>query len=159
MRLVYDELHVIAEARMRAESPGHTLHSTALVHEAYVRLAGARIAYADRRHFFAAAARAMRRILTDHARARGRAKRGGAMERVTLANVPAEGGEQTLDLIALDEAMAALAAQDARKNSVIELHYFAGLGVTEIAAVLDVSEATVNRDLRMARAWLRTRMR
>lgn len=160
MRLVYDELHVIAEARMRGEAPDHTLRSTALVHEAYLRLAGAGVSWTDRKHFFAAAARAMRRVLTDHARGRRREKRGGGgLDRVTLANLPAPGAEDTLDLVALDEAVEALAAQDPRKASAVELHYYAGLSYDEVAEALDISPATVHRDLRMARAWLHNRLR
>ncbi len=159
LRLVYDELHAIAESRMRREADGHTLQSTALVHEAYVRLAGADVAWADRSHFFAAAARAMRRVLTDHARARRRGKRGGALNQVTLANLPAAEPGDPLDLVALDEAIEELAAQDRRKASVVELHYYAGLGYDEVAEALDISPATVHRDLRMARAWLNDRLR
>ncbi len=159
MRLVYDELHAIAEARMRDEASGHTLQSTALVHEAYVRLSGADVSWTDRKHFFAAAARAMRRVLTDHARARRAEKRGGALARVTLANVEAGDSGDRLDLVALDEAIDELAAQDSRKASAVELHYYAGLSYDEIAAALDVSPATVHRDLRMARAWLFSRLR
>ena len=159
-RLIYDELHRIAESRMRAEDPGHTLQSTALVHEAYLRLLGAEVEWADRSHFFAAAARTMRRVLTDHARARQRGKRGGGeLDRVTLANLPAEGSDpDALDLLALDAAIEDLAAQDARKASAVELHYYAGLAYEEVAEALDVSPVTVHRDLRMARAWLRARL-
>jgi len=159
IRLVYDELHAIAEARMRGEAAGHTLQSTALVHEAYVRLAGADISWTDRKHFFAAAARAMRRVLTDHARARRTDKRGGELARVTLANVEAQDADDRLDLVALDEAIDELAAQDSRKASAVELHYYAGLSYEEIAEALDISPATVHRDLRMARAWLLGRLR
>jgi RNA polymerase sigma-70 factor, ECF subfamily len=157
---VYDELRVIAAARLRAERPDHTLQSTALVHEAYVRLAGTDIRWSDRGHFFAAAARAMRRVLTDHARARHREKRGGGeLDRVTLSNLPAPGpGESELDLLALDEAVDALAAQDPRKAAAVELHYYGGLGYEAVAEALDISPATVHRDLRMARAWLRARL-
>lgn len=160
IRVVYDELRAIAGARMRAEAPGHTLQSTALVNEAYLRLADAGIPWADRRHFFAAAARAMRRVLTDHARGKGREKRGGGLERVTLANVPAdEDGNDRLDLLALDEAIEELTALDPRKATAVELHYYAGLGYEEIGQALEVSPATVHRDLRMARAWLHSRLR
>ena len=159
MRVVYDELHVIAEARMRREAEGHTLQATALIGEAYLRLVGSEVDWADRSHFFAVAARTMRRVLTDHARARGRAKRSGALERVTLANL-ADGdtpGER-LDLVALDAAIEELEAQDPRKAAAVDLHYYAGLSYDEVAEVLDISPATVHRDLRMARAWLKTRL-
>lgn len=160
IRLIYDELHRIADARMRAEDPGHTLQATALVHEAYVRLLGAGVDWVDRSHFFAVAARTMRRVLTDHARARRRGKRGGGeLDRVTLANLPAQDdGPDGVDLLALDAALEELAALDARKASAVELHYYAGLGYEEVAEALDVSPVTVHRDLRMARAWLATRL-
>lgn len=164
MGIVYDELRRIAAARMRGESPGHTLQSTALVHEAYVRLAGADLAWTDRKHFFATAARTMRRVLTDHARARGREKRGAGLDRITLAGVPAGDGDgehvvaARLDMVALDAAIEALGELDPRKAAAVDLHYFAGLGYDEVAEALDISPATVHRDLRMARAWLRSRL-
>jgi RNA polymerase sigma factor (TIGR02999 family) len=159
IELLYDELHVIAESHMRAENPAHTLQATALIHEAYVRLAGAGLEWTDRKHFFVVAARTMRRVLTDHARERGAHKRGGALDRVTLSNLGA--GEDTaelLELIALGTALDELAEQDERKATAVELHYFAGFSYDEVAEALDVSPATVHRDLRMARAWLRTRV-
>lgn len=156
--VLYDELHRIAEARMRGERPDHTLQSTALIHEAYMRLAEAGISWSDRTHFFAAAARTMRRVLTDHARARQRQKRSGGLDRVTLTGLPAEAGDDPVDLLALDAALDALAEQDDRKASVVELHYYGGLTYDEIAEALDVSPATVDRDLRLARAWLRDRL-
>lgn len=159
IRVLYDELHRIADARMRVEAPGHTLQSTALIHEAYMRLAEASISWSDRAHFFAVAARTMRRVLTDHARARKRQKRPGALDRVTLSGLPApEQGGDAVDLIALDEAIDALAEQDPRKASAVELHYYGGLTHAEVAEALDVSPATADRDLRMARAWLRDRL-
>lgn len=159
MRVLYDELHRIADARLRGEAAGHTLQSTALIHEAYMRLAGAGISWSDRTHFFAVAARTMRRVLTDHARARQRQKRSGALDRVTLSGLPApERGGDAVDLIALDEAIEELAGQDPRKASAVELHYYGGLSYDEVAEALDTSPATVHRDLRMARAWLRDRL-
>ena len=159
--LIYDELHRIAQARMRAEDPGHTLQSTALVHEAYMRLVGSDVDWVDRGHFLASAARTMRRVLTDHARAKTRRKRGGgSLDRVTLANLPAEDEDaDQLDLLALDEALEELEARDSRKAAAVEMHYYAGLSYEEVAKALDVSPVTVHRDLRMARAWLRDRLR
>ena len=160
MPLVYDELHRIAEARMRREEPGHTLQATALVNEAYLRLVGAGVDWVDRAHFFAVAARTMRRVLTDHARARQGAKRGGGdLSPVTLDGLSNEdGGPDQLDLVALSAAIDELAQHDQRKASAVELHHYAGLSYEEIARVLDASPATIHRDLRMARALLRTRL-
>lgn len=159
IQLVYDELHDIAEARMRREDPAHTLQATALVHEAYLRLADAGLDWSDRKHFFVIAARTMRRILTDHARSKHRQKRGGALDRVTLSGLAADDEEpDTLELVAVGEAIDALGEQDERKATAIELHYYAGLSYDEVAEALDISPATVHRDLRMARAWLRTRL-
>lgn len=159
IQLVYDELHDIAEARMRREDPAHTLQATALVHEAYLRLADAGLDWSDRKHFFVIAARTMRRILTDHARSKHRQKRGGALDRVTLSGLATDDEEpDTLELVAVGEAIDALGEQDERKATAIELHYYAGLSYDEVAEALDISPATVHRDLRMARAWLRTRL-
>ena len=156
--LVYDELRRLAARHMVGEADGHTLQPTALVHEAYVRLVDADIEWQDRAHFFAAASRVMRRMLVDHARARGRQKRGGGRARVTLHNADAVTPPPDLDLLALDEALETLAAQDPRKARAVELRYFGGLNLEEIAAVTDVSIATVHRDLRMATAWLMARL-
>ena len=157
--LVYAELHRIAERSLGGERADHTLQPTALVHEAYLRLVGASVPWEDRAHFFAVAARAMRRVLVDHARARGRKKRGGDLARVTLEEALAAGSARAPEMLALDEAMERLAAQDERKARVVELHYFGGLGREEVARVVGVSPATVDRDLRMARAWLYQQMR
>jgi RNA polymerase sigma-70 factor (ECF subfamily) len=151
--LVYDELLRLARLHMRRERTGHTLEPTALVHEAYARLADADLTLQDRRHFFAVASRAMRRILVDHARARGSLKRGEGASRVTLGEeIPAP--EAGVDVLELDEALTRLAEVDERKARVVELHYFGGLSYEEIGGILDVSPATVDRDLRFARAWL-----
>lgn len=152
MPLVYDELHALAHRQLRAEHPGHTLQTTALLHEAYLRLVGADVPWEGRVHFFAVAARAMRRVLVDHARALRRDKRGGGVAPVTLDE--SLQGAAVPDMIGLDEALERLAALDERKARAIELHYFAGLEYEEIATVLAISPATVHRDLRMARAWL-----
>lgn len=151
---VYDELRALAAGCLAGERPGHTLQATALVHEAYARLVGTEIPWEDRAHFFAVASGTMRRILVDHARARKALKRGGDAVGVTLE----EGLVATLprsdDLVALDEALERLAGFDERKARVVELRYFGGLNAEEIGAVVDVGVATVQRDLRAARAWL-----
>ena len=156
---MYAGLHRIAERSLGGERADHTLQPTALVHEAYLRLVGASVPWEDRAHFFAVAARAMRRVLVDHARARGRKKRGGDLARVTLEEALAAGSARAPEMLALDEAMERLAAQDERKARVVELHYFGGLGREALARVVGVSPATVDRDLRMARAWLYQQMR
>jgi RNA polymerase sigma factor (TIGR02999 family) len=153
--LVYAELHRLAHRRMLGERPGHPLQTTALVHEAYLRLVdGSRIPWQNRAQFFAVAAQVMRRILVDAARARGARKRGGGLPHVSLADVPSLPSAGATDLIALDEALDALATLDPRKARVVELRYFAGLGVDETAEVLRVSPDTVTRDWKMARLWL-----
>lgn len=155
--LVYDELRALARRRMAGG--GHcTLQPTALVHEAFMRLAGhERDDWAGRTHFFAAAARAMRHILVDDARRRGRAKRGGDVprQRVELALVADEPDADVVDLVALDEALQRLAVEAGeRKSDVVVLRYFAGLTIEEVAVALDVTTRTVDRDWRFARAWL-----
>lgn len=152
MSLVYHELHNLARRYMRGERPDHTLQPTSLVHEAYLRLVESDGAVQDRVHFFAVAATVMRRVLIDHARARGRAKRAG--HRVTLDESLVAGGDGAVDILALDDALDRLGAHDDRKRRVIELVYFGGLTRDEVADVLEISAATVDRDLRMARAWL-----
>lgn len=152
--LVYDELHEIARRTMRGERADHTLQATALVHEAYARLIDSAVTWQDRSHFFAVAARQMRRILVDHAKARGRVKRGRGADRITLDESVAVAPEPPADLLALDEALERLAALDERKARVIELHFFGGLTQEEAAEALGVSAATVERDLRFAKAWL-----
>lgn len=154
--LVYDELRRIAAGYLRGERSGHTLQSTALVHEAYVRLVDADVDWQDRAHFFALAARTMRRILVDHAEARGAAKRGGGLVAVTLhEEIPAASdADGSTDLLALDAALNKLAALDPRHASVVELHYFGGLTYAEIAETLGLSTSTLDRSLRLAKAWL-----
>lgn len=152
--VLYDELKKLASRHLRNEAPGHTLQTTALVHEAFLRLVSAEVAWENRSHFFAVAAQAMRRVLVDHARSRGRAKRGGGIVAVALQEDLAAGRERPADLVDLDEALNRLSALDQRKAQVIDLLYFAGLNYDETAAVLDISAATVHRDLRLARAWL-----
>jgi RNA polymerase sigma factor (TIGR02999 family) len=154
--LVYNELHVIAHARMRAEGPGkHTLQTTALVHEAFVRLVdGAQVAWTDRVHFYAVCGRLMRRILIDRARGRLALKRGGDAPAFQVADWDGAVPAKCEDLIALDEALERLAAAEPRKAEVVELRYFAGLSVEETAAVLGVSVKTVMRDWTVAKTWL-----
>jgi RNA polymerase sigma factor (TIGR02999 family) len=151
---VYDELHGLAERRLRSEDPGHTLQATALIHEAFLRLVDADVQWTNRAHFFAVAARVMRRILVDHAKARRREKRGGGAARVSLDDALLVAPEPSGDLVALDEALADLEKLDERKAKAVELHYFGGLTYDETAEVLGISAATVHRELRMAKAWL-----
>lgn len=157
--LVYDELRRLAAAQMASERAGHTLDATALVNEAYVRLAGdAAAGFANRRHFFFAAARAMRRILVEHARAKGRVKRGGGARRENpdLDTLPAAGpGEDLLDL---HDALEQLAAHDPTKAKLVELRFFAGLTLEQAAGCLDISLSTADRAWQYARAWLYTAM-
>ena len=158
--LVYDELHKLSARYLRREREGHTLQPTALVHEAYLRMVGKdHPQWRGRLHFFAVAAQQMRRVLVDHARAHGAAKRGGDVQRVTLDESLAYSRGQAGELLALDEALGALAEIDERKARVIELRYFAGLTLDEAAEVLGVSSATVNNESRFARAWLHRYLR
>jgi RNA polymerase sigma-70 factor, ECF subfamily len=153
--LVYDELRRIAHRYMQGEREGHTLDTTALVNEAYVRLAGQqKIEWQNRAHFFAVTAQVMRHILVDHARRRHYAKRGGHAQRVTLEEEAVMTPERAAELVALDEALKELAKLDPRKSRVVELRYFGGLSLEETADILDVSTMTVRRDWRAAKAWL-----
>jgi RNA polymerase sigma factor (TIGR02999 family) len=152
--LMYQELRRAARQCLRRERAGHSLDATALVHEAYLRLVGAqRVNWQDRAHFLAMAATIMRRLLVEHARARRRHKRGGDAVRVPLSAVQPS-SEKGRDLVALDDALEALAAIDPRRSRVIELRCFGGLTVAEAAGVLQVSSDTVMRDWKLARAWL-----
>lgn len=153
--LVYQELHQVARRYMARQGSDHTLQTTALVNEVYLRLVDCgQVNWRDRAHFFAVSARLMRRILIDFARSRGYQKRGGGVPNVSLDDTPTVGSEPDPNLIALDDALQALAAVDQRKSKVVELRFFGGLSVEETAEVLDVSSETVQRDWRMARAWL-----
>jgi len=153
--LVYDELHRLARRYMSRERKGHTLQTTALINEAYVRMVDQKnVNWANRSHFFAISAQIMRRILIDHARRHAYAKRGGGAQQVSLEEVAALVPEQGRELMRLDEALKSLAEQDPRRSQVVELRYFGGLNNEEIAGVLHVSENTVTRDWNMARAWL-----
>jgi RNA polymerase sigma factor (TIGR02999 family) len=155
---IYRELHRLAARAMDGEAAGHTLQTTALVHEAFVRLVGADVDFSGRQHFFALAARMMRRILVDHARTRRRSKRGSGQVHLSLDAVEAGGGEDLSSVIELDEALGRLAEIDNRAADVIELIYFGGLSYEETAAALDISRTAVVEDLRFARAWLRKAM-
>ena len=160
MPLVQGELHRLARREMRGERPGHTLQTTALVNEAYVRLVEAhRVRWQDRAHFFALSARLMRRILVDHARSRQYLKRGGGARHVTLDEALVVSAERGDDLVALDDALQALAAVDLRKSQVIEMRFFGGLTVEETAEALKISPETVMRDWRFGKAWLLREMR
>jgi RNA polymerase sigma factor (TIGR02999 family) len=152
--LVYDELRKLAAARMVAESPGHTLDATALVHEAYLRLVGDQ-RFDGRGHFFAAAAEAMRRILVDRARERKSLKRGGDRRRLRLDQLHLEAEETPAEFLALHEALDRLAAKDERKAQLVKLRFFAGLTTEQTAQALGISSSTANNDLAYARAWLR----
>jgi RNA polymerase sigma factor (TIGR02999 family) len=153
--LVYEEIRRIAHRYMDRERQGHTLQTTALVNEAYLRLLGQQqILWNSRTHFFAVVAQVMRHVLIDHARSRLYLKRGGEAQRVSLDEVNVMSAERASELVALDEALAALQQLDERKARVIELRYFGGFSLEETAAVLDVSVMTVRRDWRAAKAWL-----
>jgi RNA polymerase sigma factor (TIGR02999 family) len=158
--LVYDELRRVAHRYVRRERNGHTLGTTALVNEAYLRLAGQKkIEWQNRSHFFAVTAQVMRHILIDHARRRHYAKHGGDLQRVSLSEAEVMSPERARELLALDEALAELAKMDLRKSRVVELRYFGGLGLEETADVLEISVMTVRRDWRAAKAWLFRRMK
>jgi RNA polymerase sigma factor (TIGR02999 family) len=153
--LVHDELHRIAARCMAGERMGHSLQATALVNEAYLRLPDVQhVNWQDRGHFLAMAARLMRRILVDHARAKLYQKRGGGLKRVALEDVNVASALPGRELVALDDALTELAKKDERQCRIVELRFFGGLTVEETAAVLDVSAATVMRDWNLAKAWL-----
>ena len=152
--LVYDQLRRLASRCLFSERGDHTLRATALVHEAYIRLADAGGDWKDRVHFYAVAARVMRHILVDHARAGKRQKRGEGLEHIALDQALLVSSQRSQDLSALDESLNRLAAHDPRKSQVVELLFFGGLTYEEAAAALGISPATVHRELRMAKAWL-----
>jgi len=155
--IVYDELRRLAGAALRRERPSHTLQPTALVHEAFLRLVDVKSSrLQDRGHFIAIAARAMRRVLVDHARSRAAVKRGKAEARLSIDDVDVAAVDATdMDLVALDQALERLAAIDERQARIVELRFFGGLTVEETAVVIGASDRTVKRDWQMARAWLR----
>jgi RNA polymerase sigma factor (TIGR02999 family) len=153
--LVYEELRVQARRHLSGERPSHTLQPTALVHEVYLRLVDQRrVRWQNRAQFFAVAAQLMRRILVDHARARATAKRGGGTTRVSLSGTQAPPEVPEVDVIALDEALVRLAAMDAQQGRIVELRFFAGLTIPEIAEVIELSPATIKREWSMAKVWL-----
>jgi RNA polymerase sigma factor (TIGR02999 family) len=154
MPIVYEELHRLARRHMRRERSGHSLQTTALVNEAYMRLVDyKRMQWNDRAHFFAVSSQAMRRILVEHARRRN-VKRGGNVQHVSLDEAAAVGVGEDVDLVELDRALTGLARMDPRKAQIVEMRFFGGLGVEEAAEVLQISPITVKRDWRAARAWL-----
>ncbi len=154
MPIVYQQLRKLASICLRSERPDHTLRATALVHEAYMRLVDADVAWQDRVHFFAVSARLLRRILVDHAKANSRQKRGGGAETISLDEAIMIGPQTTGGIVELDSALQRLAAHDQRKSEIIELLCFGGLTYDEAAAALRISPATVHRELKMAKAWL-----
>ena len=154
MPMVYDELRRLATRYMRNERREHTLQATALVNEAYIRLVDMKVSWQDRAHFFAVAARLMRRLLVDHARGHHRAKREGDAAKISLDDAVEVSSGPALNVLAVDEALTRLAEFDPRKSEILELRYFGGLNNDEVAEALGVSRATVQRDLRLAKAWL-----
>jgi RNA polymerase sigma factor (TIGR02999 family) len=154
MPLVYDQLRSLAGRCLSSERPEHTLRATALVNEAYLRLVDSNLTLNDRVHFYAVAARLLRHILVDHAKALHRAKRGGGAQKLALDEALVVGQASPSGILDLDEALQRLATHDARKAEVVELLFFGGLTYDEVAAKLDISPATVHRELRMAKAWL-----
>ena len=154
MPLVYDELRLIAARYLRKERPGHTLQSTALVNEAYLRLVDQRSGWQNRAHFFGVAARIIRSLLVDHARARLASKRGGAKLTVCLDEAIALPGERELHLIAVDDALTALSRIDEQQSRIVELRFFGGLTIEETSEVLKISPSTVKRDWILAKTWI-----
>jgi RNA polymerase sigma factor (TIGR02999 family) len=153
--LLYGELHRLAHHYMRGERPGHTLQTTALINEAYLRLIDYRkVQWQDRAHFFAAAAQVMRRILVDSARSRHEAKRGGGVQKLSLDEAAAVSQEKSAEVIAVDDALKDLSELDPRKSQIVELRYFGGLNIEETAKVLRISPTTVQREWRSAKAFL-----
>ncbi|HJZ78693.1 MAG TPA: sigma-70 family RNA polymerase sigma factor [Pyrinomonadaceae bacterium] len=155
--LVYDQLRRIARHHLRGERPGHTLQSNALINEAYLKLIEQSVSWQDRNHFFGIAARLMRQILVDHARARQRLKRGGHAQQISLTAAGAEQA-QSADLLALNDALETLSEVDPQRSRIVELRFFGGLTIEETAQVMRVSTPTVERGWRAARAWLQTEL-
>ena len=158
MPVIYDELRRLAGRYLRSERRDHTLRATALVNEAYIRLAGSDVTYNDRIHFYAVAARTLRHILVDYAKSRNREKRGGGIENMPIEEAILVGPESDRGLLELDDALNALATHDPDKAKIVELLFFGGLTLEEAAAVLGISRATVHREMKMAKAWLHREM-
>ncbi len=155
MPVVYDELHRLAKRHMAGQRPGHTLRTTDLVNEAYLKLVNVqKIGWKDRIHFFAVASRAMRSVLVDYGRRRGYAKRGGNPVRVSLSEADQISVQRSAEIIAIDEALSRLAVLDPRKSQIVELRYFGGLSVEESAELIGLSTRTIEREWRWAKAWL-----
>jgi RNA polymerase sigma factor (TIGR02999 family) len=152
--IVYDQLHKMASRYFASERPGHTLRTTALLNEAYLKLVESDVAWTDRVHFFAVAARVMRQILVDHARTQTREKRGGDVEKISLEQGADIGVQAPAQLLDLDRALQRLAERDRRKSEIVELLFFGGLTYDEASAALEISPATLHRELKMAKAWL-----
>ena len=160
MEAVYGELRRLAHSYLRRECPGNTLQSTALVHEAYLRLIDQKnVTWKNRAHFFGIAAHMMRRILVDHARSRQASKRGAGISLLTLDDAVAGSGPRDLDLIVLDQALENLARLDPQQSKIVELRFFAGLSIDDTAEVLKISPATVKREWAIAKAWLYREMK
>jgi len=160
MPLIYAELHRLAHRHLGAERPGHSLQTTALVNEAYLRLVEQKdLHLQNRAHFFAVAAQLMRRILVDYARARYNAKRGGGVLKLTLEDAAEVSAERSAEMVALDDALTSLAAFDQRKSHMVELRFFGGLNIEETAEILQVSPGTVMREWTRAKAWLQRELK
>ncbi len=154
--LIYGEMRALAGGFFRDQGPAHTLQPTALVHEAFLKLVGpSEVEWQSRAHFFAVAAKAMRQILTDHARRKRAQKRGGEQDRITLSGLATPVADAAFDVVVFDEALDTLAQLDERQGRIVELRFLGGLTVEEVAVVLELSVSTVEREWRMARAWLR----
>jgi RNA polymerase sigma factor (TIGR02999 family) len=156
--LVYETLRRIARHHLRGERLGHTLETTALINEAYLKLVEQSVSWQSRAHFFGIAARLMRELLVDHARARQRLKRGGNRQQISLSALAEMAQEQSVDLLALDDALTTLAEVDPQKSRIVELRFFGGLTIEETAQVIGISTPTVERGWRAARAWLQTEL-
>ncbi len=156
--IVYDTLHRIARHQLRGERAGHTLETTALINEAYLKLVEQRVSWQSRAHFFGIAARLMRQLLVDYARTRGRLKRGGDRQQISLTAAAGVAREEAVDLLALDKALETLAEVDPQSSRIVELRFFGGLTIEETAQVMGISTPTVERGWRAARAWLQTEL-